>query len=139
MEQLKNVLLVTNSVTEPEIALIKEALKAKSDLPIKLTLAHVIPNLPTCYFNIPSTAVLAERYYEEAEQCLTMTGEALTVSKEDQWLITGRLRTEVFRLAGKLNAKFILASSQTMSDLHQTMTRKDPAQSVRNINTISHF
>ena len=114
MSTPKHVLLVTNAVTDTEISLIHDALKqaANDNLPIKLSLVHVIPNLPTCYFNIPSMGVLIEKYYDEAKHSLTQVGKHLGISKKDQWLISGKIRTEVLRLANKLKSSFILASSQ---------------------------
>ncbi len=122
MGEPKNVLLVTNSTSESEINLIKEAVaQAKSQgLMIKLSLVHVIPNLPTSYFNIPSMALMAERYYEEATGIVTHIGEALSVAKKDQWLITGRIKNEVLRLADKLGTHFILASSTNIQELHRS-------------------
>lgn len=124
MSEPKNVLLVTNSTTDGEILLIKEALaQAKEQkLEIKLNLVHVIPNLPTCYFNIPSMVILTESYYEEATNALTTIGQELHISKKDQWLITGKIRTEVLRLAHKLHTNFILASSTSIQDLHKSFS-----------------
>ena len=121
MTAAKNVLLVTNATTEEEITLIKAAIATQSDVKIKLNLVHVIPNLPTCYFNIPSTVLLAERYYEEAEKCLNSIGSALGVEKKNQWLITGRIKTEVLRLSNKLGAQFILASSANIQELNKSL------------------
>jgi hypothetical protein len=143
MSTPKHVLLVTNAVTETEIALIRDALEqAKKDsMPIKLSLVHVIPNLPTCYFNIPSMVTLAERYYDEAKKCLTTLGNTLGITKENQWLITGRIKNEVLRLADKLDAHFILASSPNIQDFHKSFAfkfKKEPDQSiVKNITAIS--
>lgn len=126
MVEQKNILLVTNSTTEGEIALIQEAFirnknqSKQQGLELKLNLVHVIPHLPTCYFNIPSMVVLTEHYYEEAMQALTSIGQLLNVTKKDQWLITGKIKTEVPRLADKLNTDFILASSTTIQDLHSS-------------------
>ncbi len=138
MSTSKHVLLVTNSVTDAEISLIKDALsRAKHDtMPIHLSLVHVIPNLPTCYFNIPSMVILAERYYEEAKNCLSSVGSTLSVDKEHQWLITGRVKNEVLRLADKLDAHFILASSNNIQDFHKSLKIK-AAQHATTINTIS--
>lgn len=122
MNTPKHVLLVTNSVTDAEIVLIKDALDRadENNMPIKLSLVHVIPNLPTCYFNIPSMVMLAERYYEEAKTCLTSIGDTFKIVRENQWLITGRLKNEVLRLADKIDAHFILASSPNIQDFHKT-------------------
>lgn len=122
MLESKNVLLVTNSTTDSEILLIKEAFAhaKEQNLEIKLNLVHVIPNLPTCYFNIPSMVLLTESYYEEATHALTTIGQTLKVSKKEQWLITGKFRTEVLRLANKLRTNFILASSTSIQDLHNS-------------------
>lgn len=124
MTAVKNVLLVTNATTEAEIAQIKSAISAQHNLHIKLHLVHVIPNLPTCYFNIPSTVLLAERYYNDADRSLTRAGESLGVDKRNQWLVTGRIKTEVLRLASKLDAHFILASSTNIQELHQQVLFK---------------
>lgn len=138
MTATKNVLLVTNATTEEEIALIKAAVIAQHKVQINLNLVHVIPNLPTCYFNIPSTVLLAERYYDEAEKCLTSIGQSLGIAKKNQWLITGRIKTEVLRLANKINAEFILASSVNIQELHKSVLFKKErnAASIQSINNL---
>lgn len=143
MSEMKNVLLVTNSTTDGEIVLIKEAFtKAKEQgLKIKLHLVHVIPNLPSCYFNIPSMVLLTEQHYEEAKKALDLIGEALGVTKKDQWLITGKIKTEVPRLADKLDTDFILASSSSIQDLHKSLfvkktTHNTPIRSIGSLVSI---
>lgn len=145
MDVAKNVLLVTNAASDQEIELVKNAIdeSAKKRLFIKLSLVHVIPNLPTCYFNIPSMAQLAEQYYSEAKKCLNLVGDTLEVGKKDQWLITGRVKTEVLRLAAKLNSQFILASSSHIQELHTIFgnSKTKQATQLKNINhlTASNF
>jgi hypothetical protein len=136
MNNTKNVLLVTNATTEEEINLIKAAIKTQDNLNIKINLVHIIPSLPTCYFNIPSTVLLAERYYEEAEKCLNTVGHTLGVEKKDQWLVTGRIKTEVLRLASKLKTQFILASSINIAELHQSVLfkKENHTASIQSIN-----
>lgn len=138
MNTPKHVLLVTNSTTDAEIALIKDALSRaeQNNMPIKLSLVHVIPNFPTCYFNIPSMVMLAERYYEEAKKCLTTIGETFGIAKENQWLITGRIKNEVLRLADKVDAQFILASSPNIQEFHKTFKFKKDQTVVSNISAI---
>lgn len=137
MKEVKNVLLVTNAITEEEVLLIKEGI-SKQDIQINLTLMHVIPSLPTCYFNIPSTILLAERYYEEAEQCLTSIGSSLEVEKKNQWLVTGRVKSEVIRLANKLGVHFILASSSNVPELYKSDLFRNESKStfIRSINNM---
>ncbi len=141
MSQVKNVLLVTNATTDNEIALIKEAVTQTnvSGLAIELSLVHVVPSLPTCYFNIPSMVVLAERYYEEATHLLTSIGQALDVAKSHQWLITGRIKTEVLRLANRLGTNYILASSSSIQDLHKSFLfprKESSATPIRSISSL---
>jgi hypothetical protein len=138
MNNTKNVLLVTNATTEEEINLIKAAIKTQDDFNIKINLVHIIPSLPTCYFNIPSTVLLAERYYEEAEKCLNTVGSTLGVDKKDQWLVTGRIKTEVLRLASKLKSQFILASSINIAELHQSVLFKKE-NNTTSIQSINHL
>lgn len=139
MDALRNVLLVTNATTDAEITQIKQVLARVSapHLAIKLSLVHVIPTLPTCYFNIPSMVVLADRYYEEARQSLSYVGDFLEIPSSDQWLITGRPRSEVLRLASKLNTHFILASSTTIPELHKTFMFGRKTQNPTPIRTIA--
>mgnify|MGYP000856665799 FL=1 len=141
MVESKNVLLVTNSTTESEVCLIKEAIAhaKEQNLELKLNLVHVIPSLPACYFNIPSMALLTESYYEEASCTLTSVGEMLDISKKHQWLITGKIRNEVLRLASKLHTNFILASSTSIQDLHKSFLfqRKKPSTTtIRSIGSL---
>lgn len=141
MVESKNVLLVTNSTTDGEILLIKEAITHAKEqkLDIKLNLVHVIPSLPTCYFNIPSMVLLTESYYEEATHALTSIGQALEVSKKEQWVITGKIRTEVLRLANRLHTHFILASSTSIQDLHKSflfLKREQTSTPIRSIGSL---
>lgn len=137
MTDSRSILLVTNATTEEEILLIKTAMNSHQGLRIKLNLVHIIPSLPTCYFNIPSTVLLAERYYDEAEKCLTTVGKVLNVEKKDQWLITGRIKNEVFRLATKLNAQFILASSTNIPELRKSVwSKSEKNASIQSINNL---
>jgi len=141
MDEQKNVLLVTNSTTEAEIDQIKNAISLAKEqrLKIRLSLVHIIPTLPTCYFNIPSMVLLAERYYEEAKRSLISTGEALGVAKKDQWLITGKIKSEVFRLANKLETHFILASSASIQDLHKSFLFKKEEKMTMPVQHVSHL
>lgn len=140
MDLSKKVLLVTNSASEEEVSLVQDAViqAEKQGLYIKLNLVHVIPNLPTCYFNIPSMVLLAEQYYDEAKRSLSTIGDKLNVAKKDQWLITGKVKTEVLRLAGKLGTHFILASSTSIQDLHKalSLTKAYQPTPIKNINHI---
>lgn len=141
MVEPKNVLLVTNATTESEILLIKEAIAhaREQNLAIRLSLVHVNPNLPACYFNIPSMVLLAEGYYAEATRVLTNIGSALNVAKRDQWIVTGRIKTEVLRLADRLETDFILASSTSIQDLHKSflfVKKQQNAMPIRNINSL---
>lgn len=132
MKEPKNVLLVTNSATDDEIIHISNAIKEfkEKGLNIQLNLVHVIPTLPTCYFNIPSMALLAERYYDEAKQSLNYIGERLMVSANNQWIMTGKMRQEVLRLANKLHIHFILASTETVQDFHKSFLFRSDADNM---------
>lgn len=138
MDRKKQVLIVTNAITDEEVIQIKDAFKSEQALhaDIKLSLVHVIPRLPTCYFNIPSMGVLIEKYYDEAKESLSQVGKHLSIAQKDQWLISGKIRTEVLRLANKLNSSFILASSQQIQELQRSLFFKNIHQYalIKNIN-----
>lgn len=143
MDRRKQVLIVTNAITEDEVSQIKKAFSSENSqkVEIKLSLVHVIPRLPTCYFNIPSMGVLIEKYYDEAKQSLTQVGKHLSVAKKDQWLISGKIRTEVLRLANKLGSSFILASAQQIQELQRSLFFKNIHQyaMIKNINQLKHL
>ena len=83
--------------------------------------------------------LLAENYYEEATKVLTAIGDTLDVLKKDQWLITGRIKTEVLRLAHKLDIHFILASSTSIQDLHKSfffMKSRQTGTPIRSISSL---
>src|SRR3990167_6461610 len=127
MEKRRQVLILTNSIMDEEVTQIRQAFSSEyaKDTEIKLSLVHVIPRLPTCYFNIPSMGMLIEKYYEEAKQSLLKVGDHLQVPKKDQWLISGKIRTEVLRLATKLKCSFILASAQQIQELQRSLFFKN--------------
>ena len=140
MDKTKQVLIVTNAITDEEVMQIRTAFSAKfaPDADIKLSLVHVIPRLPTCYFNIPSMGMLIEKYYDEAKHSLTAVGKHLSIAKNDQWLISGKIRTEVLRLANKLGSSFILASAQQISELQRSLFFKNIEELavIKNINQL---
>lgn len=142
MDKRKQVLIVTNAITDEEVLQIRQAFsKEQAPLGIKLSLVHVIPRLPTCYFNIPSMGILIEKYYDEAKQTLAQVGKHLTIAKKDQWLISGKIRTEVLRLANKLESSFILASAQQIQELQRSLFFKNIHQYalIKNINNLKQL
>ena len=143
MDRRKQILIVTNAITEEEVIQIRRAFSAEESpkVEVKLNLVHVIPHLPTCYFNIPSMGVLVEKYYDEAKESLLQVGKHLNVAKKDQWLISGKIRTEVLRLASKLGSNFILASSQQIQELQRSLFFKNIHQYavIKHISQIKHL
>ncbi len=143
MMKRKQVLIVTNAITDEEVLQIRKAFHSEyqAEMNIKVSLVHVIPHLPTCYFNIPSMGMLVEKYYDEAKQSLFQVGKHLGVAKKDQWLISGKMRTEVLRLANKLGSQFILASAQQIKELQRSLFFKNLHEyaMIRNINQIEQL
>ena len=140
MEPKKQVLVVTNEMNDEEVIQIRRAFdkeEAKRSR-IQLTLVHVIPRLPTCYFSIPAMGILVEKYYDEAKNTLAQVGKHLQVARKDQWLISGGVRTEVLRLATKLGSSFILASAQQIQELQRSLFFKNIHQYavIKNINQL---
>ena len=126
MDQNKHVLVVTNAMTEEEVAKIRAfRVENAQKMDISISLVHVIPRIPACYFNIPSIGMLVEKCYDEAKESLCQVGKHLGVAKKDQWLISGKIRTEVLRLATKLGSSFILASAQQIQELHRSLFFKN--------------
>lgn len=130
MDKKKQVLIVTNAITDEEISQIKQSFNSEYTprINIKLTLVHVIPRLPSCYFSITSMGLLIERYYDEAKRTLHEIGRRLGVAQKDQWLISGKIRTEVLQLANRLGSNFILASAQQIQELQRSLFFKNIQQ-----------
>jgi len=143
MQNEKQVLIVTNAITDEEVFEIKKAFNSELNkkIDIRVSLVHVVPRLPTCYFNIPSMGILIEKYYDEAKQSLQQVGQYLGISKKDQWLISGKIRTEVLRLANRLGSHFILASSQQIQELQRSLFFKNIHQyaTIKNINQLKQL
>jgi hypothetical protein len=143
MDNRKQVLIVTNALTDEEVLQIRNAFSSEyaPKTQIKLSLVHVIPHLPTCYFNIPSMGMLIEKYYDEAKHSLSQVGKHLSVAKKDQWLISGKIRTEVLRLSNKLGSNFILASTQQIQELQRSLFFKNIHQytAIKNINQLKQL
>jgi len=143
MDKKKQVLIVTNAIADDEVSHIKQAFSSESTqkMEIKLNLVHVIPHLPTCYFNIPSMGILIEKYYDEAKQTLVQVGRLLNIATKDQWLISGKIRTEVLRLANRLNSNFILASANEIQELQRSLFFKNIHQYalIKNINQLKQL
>lgn len=143
MDKKKQVLIVTNAITDDEISQIKDAFSSEidSNLDIQLSLVHVIPRLPTCYFNIPSMGILIEKYYDEAKHSLMQVGRLLSIAEKDQWLISGKIRTEVLRLANKLGSNFILASAHQIQKLQRSLFFKNIRQYalIKNIDNLKQL
>ena len=139
MIKRKQILVVTNAITEDEVLQIKTAFDSElAPQNVKINLVHVIPYLPTCYYSIPSMGMLLERYFDQAKESLNQVGNHLGVAKKDQWLISGKIRTEVLRLANKLGSSFILASAQQIQELQRSLFFKNIHQyaAIKNINQI---
>lgn len=142
MLKRKKVLLVTNSISDSELNEIKCAIAEPAhQVDVELSLVHVIPRLPMCYFNLPSIGLLLEKYYEEAKQCLSQVGLVLSIPQKNQWLVSGKTRTEVLRLAGKLQSDFVLASSEQIQELQRSLFFKNIEQLalVKNFNQLKQL
>jgi hypothetical protein len=143
MDNKRQVLIVTNAITSEEIHEIKQAFDGQyaKNMNIKLNLVHIIPRLPTCYFNIPAMGILMEKYYLEARELLNHVGKHLNISTKDQWLISGKARSEVIRLANKLGSSFILAGAEQIKELQHSLFFKNIQQhdNIRNINQLKQL
>ncbi len=140
MDRKKQVLIVTNEITEDEVVQIRQSVNSSyaPQINIQLTLVHVLPRFQSGYFNISSMNSLVERCYAEARRSLQEIGKRLGVAQKDQWLISGKIRTEVLQLANRLGSNFILASAQQIQDLQRSLFFKNIHQyaAIKNVNQI---
>jgi hypothetical protein len=90
---------------------------------------------------VTSMGMLVEKYFDEAKESLHQMGKQLGITKKDQWLISGKIRTEVLRLANKLGSNFILASAQQIQELQHSLFFKNIHQYalIKNINQLQQL
>jgi hypothetical protein len=126
MDEKKHVLIVTNSLSTVEIQQVNKTFNQMQSQGIKLkvSLLYVKPYFPTCYFHIPSMIALSEDFEEEAKETLKEIGEKLGTSVENQWIATGRIKSETLKIAATLGVDFILSSSSIHRELTQAFNFK---------------
>lgn len=112
MKDVANVLLIINHATDEELQTVKNTFqKITADTPLRLHLLYVKPNMPTCYFHMPSMAGMSNECNIGAKASLNHAGEILEVPSTHQWLATGNASAETRKLAKRLNTSFIIAGS----------------------------
>ncbi len=119
MEDSKHILLVVNSLSKLETAQIQTALAEmqKEGLKLKISVLYVKPHFPSCYLHIPTMFSLSEDFEEEAKDSLNNVSKQLDIPTENQWIATGRVKSETFKIAATLGVDCILASSNINKQL----------------------
>lgn len=119
----KHILIVINDLLDEEVLHLERAINPDNGHRFdgKLSLVYVIPRLPIYYFAAPQTSTLLDLYYNEAKLLLDQVGSRLNIEKNDQWLLEGSLRTESLRLANKVQAESILASTMQMDHFKRSL------------------
>lgn len=112
MEDSKHILLVINSLSTLETTEIQATLTQmqKEGINLKISILYVKPYFPSCYLHIPSMFSLSEDFEEEAKESLNSLGKQLNIPCEHQWIATGRVKSETFKIAATLGVDCILTS-----------------------------
>lgn len=126
MEGSKHILLVINSLSKLETSEIQSTLTEmqKEGINLKISILYVKPYFPTCYLHIPSMFSLSEDFEEEAKESLQAVGQQLEVPIENQWIATGRVKPETFKIAATLGVDYILASRTINKELGHHLSLK---------------
>lgn len=127
MAHPKQVLIVVNTITENEVEYIVNTIRKNDILRTGSTtnLLYVNPRLPSCYFSMPAMSLLAEQHNAQAHDALNYIGSVLQIAEAQRWVACGKIRTEALRVAGMLNADYILASHHLMQQLPRTLLFKE--------------
>lgn len=142
MEDSQHILLVINSLSKLEITQIQSALAEmkKEGIHLKISVLYVKPYFPSCYLHIPSMFSLSEDFEEEAKDSLSTVGNQLGVPPENQWIATGRVKSETFKIAATLGIDYILTSNTINKELaYRVKLKKHSFQlpAVRTVNNLA--
>ena len=102
-------LIIVNDLTPSDI--MKLSKKAAGHYK-KVSLLYVKPNMPTCYFRLPSMATIEAHTRQEAVAALSYVGQRLHISKENQWCSTGPVKAQAKYLSKRLGADVILVTEK---------------------------
>jgi len=121
MEGSQGLLIAINTLSsEEKLTLVKLMNSTTLDQHSHMHLLYVKPDLPTCYFNIPSMVALAKQTNTEAKTTLCILGKQLLIPTQQQWIATGKTFFESVKLAKRLHITHILTSTAE----HQKMTKQ---------------
>ena len=141
MEDSKHILLVVNSLSTIEINDIQSTLieMQKEGLSLKISILYVKPYFPTCYLHIPSMFSVSEDFEEEAKDSLTQIGHQLAIPAENQWIATGRIKSETFKIAATLGVDCILANRKINKELGCKINLKKSNFQLPIVNTVNNL
>ena len=113
-------LIVLNTFSnEEKISLLRLINGVTMDQHAGCHLLYVKPDVPTCYFNIPSMVELVKNQNKEAKNSLRILGKQLLIPEEQQWIAAGKVYFEGSILAARLGINHIITSTAE----RQKMTR----------------
>lgn len=85
-----------------------------------ISLLYVKPNLPSCYYRLPSMIDIDYHNKLEGKATLRFVGNMLNIPNKHQWCATGHIKNQTKYLAKSVNADIILASEKTFNQLTST-------------------
>jgi len=101
MATLYRILFVTNSWEVNPFAenrILKTLNEIRQQWDVQATLAHIIPKIPTAYYQVPMMELLESNLFSYASYNSQRLGEKFSIANNEQYIIVGHLRTESMRL-----------------------------------------
>lgn len=109
----KNILLATD-LSEISHQITQRAKEIAQDNNAKLSIVHVMEHSPVAYggeFSIPIDPNLEQSLEANAREALAIVGEEFNIAREDQYVTSGTVKSDVIDLAEKLNIDLIIVGS----------------------------
>ncbi len=113
MIHYKNVLIATD-LSENSQAVAARASEIATDCEANLSIVHVLEHSPVAYggeFSIPIDPNLEQQLEANARDALANLGSEFQITPDNQYVLTGSVKTAVIDLAKELDADLIVVGS----------------------------
>ena len=136
MEIFQHLLVISNSMREDEAQLIKDAMEQNPDVRVRLSLLHIVPDVPSCYYQLPSLVKYSEKCNAEGEKTPLTLGKILNVPEEDRLMKNCFTETEVMKLAERMCVDVIVSSKNQEAEIPVVSENKKQKRKTRKANRI---
>lgn len=124
MATTKNLLLVTNSLSEQHLTQLQQAVPESITEKTNLHLVYVLPPIPACYFQVPGIQDYTDELKSEALEQLQAIGKQLHIPINFQWLLQGDVKAAARKLAQRIRAESVVLEDCYRSVVSENILEK---------------